>query len=141
LCALTHARQTKVPGSIAVQDRRIDALTVIAHTKLKLAIIVPDLHFNATRACVPEGIAQSLAPDPIDVVTDDWPHLSRRAFDSDIEAGCVDLRVVVLGRRELVAQRAERDGEIVCDRRGSAEALDSVTSLANGVRAILERCF
>src|SRR5262245_8603141 len=71
LRSLTHARHTKVPGSIAVERFRVDASAVVADTQLKLAVIVADLHFDPASACVPEGIAQGLAANPIDVVADD----------------------------------------------------------------------
>src|SRR5262245_37695931 len=103
LCPLAHARQTEAPGAMAVRRRAVDPQAVITDTKLKLAGVVPELHFNPTSACVPEGIAHGLAANPIDIVADDRPKASRRTLDCNIEAGSVGLLLVALRRRELVA--------------------------------------
>src|SRR5262249_54276952 len=51
---------------------------------------------------------------------------------------CFRVRVVDRRGRELFAKGAEGDGQIVRDRRGSAQALDGITSLPDRVRALLE---
>src|SRR5262245_22972333 len=118
-----------MPGLMAVQYCGVDTLTVVTDAQLKLPVVVSDLHFNSTSACMPEGIAQGLAADPMDVVLDDWAKGAQRAMDGDIKGCCVRVRVADRRRCELFAKRAEGDGQIVRGRRGRAQALDGIPSL------------
>ena len=135
---LTHARQAKVPGSMAIDHLRVDALAVVADTQLKLAVIVPHLHFNPTSAGVQEGIAQGLTGNPIDVVANDRAKSSWRAVDGHIECCRVCARVIRLSKRKFLAKTPERDGEIIGGSRRGSQALDGVPSLPDRLRALLE---
>src|SRR5713226_10121743 len=56
--AFTDAEQPPVSGALAfLHDSRVHALSIIADSHAKRAIVVPDLGFDLTRACVAESIA------------------------------------------------------------------------------------
>ena len=56
--AFTDAEQPPVSGALAfLQDSRVNALPIISDTQAKRAIVVPDLGFDLTGACVAESIA------------------------------------------------------------------------------------
>src|SRR5262245_50981790 len=66
--ALAHAGQAEVSGPLFAEHRSLDALAVVSYPYLELLVVVPDFHFDPARLRVPEGITQSLAGDPVDVV-------------------------------------------------------------------------
>src|SRR5262249_13002456 len=74
----------------------------------------------------------------MDVVPDDRTQAARRAVDRDIKCCRSCVRVADRRGRELFANRVEGEGEIVRDRRGSAQALNGIPSLPDRERALLE---
>src|SRR5262249_9393201 len=111
--ALAHAGQSEMSLALVFENLRIDSLAVVAHAHLQLRVVVPNFDFDVTRVRVAKRIAQRLAGDAVDVVAEDRMQRPRRALDGDVDDG----RVCVAGRglrgRELVAERADGDREVV----------------------------
>src|ERR1700761_4094663 len=60
-CTLAHARQTPVPRAMAsLEDRLINAITVISHRYMKRSRLIPNLHCNVLAPGVGKTIRQSL---------------------------------------------------------------------------------
>src|SRR3970040_1350026 len=61
LGALLHARETVVP--VLANDRRVEAATVVLHSKCDAALGVHQLHSNRGRPCVANGVRHGLTSD------------------------------------------------------------------------------
>ena len=77
-----------MPGRALIgQEFRIDAFAVIAHAKLEALLTVAELHLDTARLGMTEGVSQGFARDPIDLIADERPLLSRGAFDGQAYFG------------------------------------------------------
>ena len=83
------------------ENRRIDAFSVIPHTQSELLIVVADFNLDLLGLGVPEGIAQRLGGNFVDLVTEDGMQISRFAFNRYTKCqggGCLSqLRVLLRG--------------------------------------------
>src|SRR5262249_33782687 len=79
--AFIHARQAVMAGlSVSGQDRGIDSFSVVTDAQAKLALVIPDFHFNMPGVRMPEGIAQRFAGNAEDVVPQQRNNLAWRSF-------------------------------------------------------------
>ena len=87
-----------------MKNLRVDSFSVIADAQPEIACVIPDLHFDALRACVEECVAHSLDRDAGDFVADDRSLTSGCALDIDMEIGRSWL---VIMRGEFAAEFAD----------------------------------
>ena len=66
---------------MAGENRRIHALSVVAHAQSELVIVIADFNFYLLRLGVMEGVAQRFGSDFVDLVTEDGMEISRLAFN------------------------------------------------------------
>src|SRR5580700_3117313 len=80
-----------------MKNLRVDSFSVVADAQPEFGGVIPDLHFDALRACVDECVAHSLDRGADDFVADDRSQTSGCALDIDME----------IGRSRLVIMRGE----------------------------------
>ena len=121
-----------------MKNLRVDSFSVVADAQPKFAGVVPDLHFEALRACVDECVAHSLDRDGADFVADDRSQTSGCALYVDME----------IGRRRLVTMRGEFAAELgdACLQVptlivGGPQTLDGIAALGDRSPGMLDRGF
>src|SRR6202048_1014857 len=72
--------------TMAVQNRRIHALSVVAHAQSKLVMVIPDFNFYLLRLGVMEGVAERFGSDLVDFVAEEGMEISRLAFNRYAES-------------------------------------------------------
>src|SRR4030095_10041633 len=88
LGALSHAWQAPMSASRSLNYRRINPLTVVADEQAQLAGVIFDVRIEVAPLRVPEAIANRLAGNPVDVVSNDRMEISRCALDVDMKRHC-----------------------------------------------------
>src|SRR5262249_39937793 len=69
LGAFMHPGQTVVSGARAsLKNFCVNALSVVPDVQPKLPLVVSDFHFDPARVCMPEGIANPLGSNPVDII-------------------------------------------------------------------------
>src|SRR6266849_4546026 len=76
----------------------------------KLPFVIPDLHFDPPRHCVPERIAQCLPCNPVDLVSQNRMEVPRRPFHPHMKLGSIRVRSAA---REFFSQSVDRQREVV----------------------------
>jgi hypothetical protein len=71
---------------MAVQNRRIYALSVVAHAQSKLVMVIPDFNFYLLRLGVMEGVAERFGSDLVDFVAEDRMEIPRLALNRYAES-------------------------------------------------------
>src|ERR1022692_1944792 len=84
--SFAHPAQTIVSlETVAGENRRINALSIIAHAQSEL-IVIADFNFYLLRLGVMEGVAQRFGGDFVDLVTEDGMEVSRLALNRYAES-------------------------------------------------------
>jgi len=96
-------------ASVSAKNFRVNALSIIPNTDPELLFVIPDLHFYVSRLRVPEGIAQRLADNPVDLVTKDRMQFLRRAGHRDLKHGGT---VVGLIGRQFFSEGPQGNGKV-----------------------------
>src|SRR5262249_9170261 len=128
--ALAHRRQPPVARASAAQVFRLDALAVVADPQPKLAGAIGDLRLDAFRLRVPEGIAERLAGNAMDVLADNRVQVARRTFDRHPKQRGALLPVGVV---ELFGQGRDRLRQFVANDRGRTQILNGVAAFDEGL--------
>ena len=82
---LAHPAQAEVPGRAFIgSELWIDAFAVISNANLEALLTVAELHLDTARLGMTKGVSDSFARDPVDLIADERPLLSRRPFDSQV---------------------------------------------------------
>src|SRR3984885_7775305 len=103
--------QSKVPWArLLAENLRVNPFSVVPDPQPKLSCIIVDFHFDLSRLCVVECIAQGLACNPIDFVPQNWMEVSRRAFHCHTEKGGIRDRSLC---RELLSYRDNDQGFVL----------------------------
>jgi len=120
------AMQAKVSGApVSAENRWVDALSVIPNPHSKLPFVIPDFHFDLSRVCVLECIADSLGGNAVDFVSENRMKVSRCAFHRHAKYGGI---LAGLGSREFLSEGADGDGKIVGHHRRGAQLLHGIAA-------------
>jgi hypothetical protein len=99
---------------IFTQKLRVNPLTIVPYTQPKLPFVIPDLHFDPPRLCVPERIAQCLHCNQVNFVSQNRMEVPRRSFYHYMKLGSIRVRFAA---RELFSQSVYRQLEVVSHHR------------------------
>jgi hypothetical protein len=128
--------QSKVPWArMLAKNLRVNPLSVVPDTQPKLSCVIVDFHFDLSRLCVAECIAQGLACNPVDFVPQNWMEVSRRAFYCHTEKGGIRDRSVGL---EFFSESAYGHGKVVGLDRGGAQPLHSIPALGDRLGRLID---
>ena len=95
-----------MPGRRLTREKRcIEPLAIVLHAQPELLPVVADLHVDVRRFGVPEGIAECLDRDLVDVVAENRMERIRFAFHGDVKHR---RRTVAGGGGELRSERCDR---------------------------------
>jgi hypothetical protein len=136
LGALAHARQAEVSTPFVRKHRSVDTLSIVPDLQPKLPGVVRDFHFDPASVRVAKGVAQRFAGNPVDIVAQDRMEIPRRALYGHMDDGAILVRSAGC---ELVAQRADRHGEIVGGPRGRTQVLNRIASFGDRLRRSIDR--
>src|SRR5580704_383070 len=85
--SFSHPAQAIVSlKAMAGEDRRIHALSVVAHAQSELVMVITDFNFYLLRLGVMEGVAQRFGSDFVDLVTEDGMEVSRLTLNRYAES-------------------------------------------------------
>ena len=116
--SFAHAAQAIVSSkTIARENRRIHALSVVARAQSELLTVITTFNFDLLCLGVMEGVAQRFSSDFVDLVTEDGMEISRLALNRYAE--CHWLTVGRVGL-EFFSEGAYSQREIVTLDCGSA---------------------
>jgi len=128
--------QSKVPWArILAKNLRVNPLSVVPDSQPKLSCVIVDFHFDLSRLCVAECIAQDLARNPVDFVPQNWMEVSRRAFYCHTEKGGIRDRSI---GREFFSESAYGHGKVVGLDRGGAQPLHSIPALGDRLGRLID---
>ena len=113
----------------------VDALSVVPDQQTKLALVIPDLHFDPPRLCVPECVAHRLACNPVDLVADQRSEISWCAFDLHTKLGTI-LAGLIGG--EFFCERADCQGQVVGTHRRGAQPHHRIPALGDRPPGLLD---
>src|ERR1700677_3304020 len=128
--------QSKVPWArILTKNLRVNPFSVVPDPQPKLLCVIVDFHFDLSRLCVAECIAQGLAGNPVDFVPQNWMEVSRRAFYCHTEKGGIRDRSI---GREFFSESAYGHGKVVGLDRGGAQSLNSIPALGDRLGRLID---
>src|ERR1700687_2316765 len=85
--SFSHPAQAIVSlKTMAGENPRIHALSVVAHAQSKLVMVITDFNFDLLRLGMMEGIAERFGSDFVDLVTQDGMEVSRLALNRYTES-------------------------------------------------------
>jgi|ERR1700733_11360136 len=121
-----------------MKNLRVDSFSVVADAQPEFGGVIPDLHFDALRACVDECVAHSLDRGADDFVADDRSQTSGCALDIDMEIG--RSRLVIM-RGEFTAELADGCLQVPTLIARRPQTLDGIAALGNRLPGMLDRGF
>jgi hypothetical protein len=121
------------------KDARVDAASIIPYPHPKPPVVIPDLHFDPTRSCMAESIAQRFPCNPVDLIPQDRMQVLWRTFHLHQDSG----RILARGRGcmmccEVRTQGGNRRRQVVGDDCGRAQLVDRVPCLGDRLSGVIE---
>src|SRR5580704_17648876 len=128
--------QSKVPWArMPAKNLRVNPLSVVSDPQSKMSCVIVDFHFDLSRLCVSECIAQGLACNPVDFVPQNRMEVSRRAFHRHTKKGGFRDRSIGL---EFFSESAFGHGKVVGLDRGGAEPLHCIPALGDRLGRLID---
>src|SRR6202167_5389822 len=127
--------QSEVSWRLLAKNLRVNPLSVVPDTQPKLSCVVVDFHFDLSRVCVAECIAQGLACNPVNFVPQNRMEVSRRTFHCHTKKGGIGDRSIGL---EFLSESAYGHGKVVGLDCGGAQPLHSIPALGDRLGRLID---
>ena len=111
----------------SLKNSRINAFAVVPDAQPKLSMIILDLHFDTPGVGALEGVANRLARNAIDIVSQDWREVPWCTFHIHPKNG--GLRVPLMC--EFRAERADRPGKVIRNNSRRAKSLHRIATFGD----------
>src|SRR5580700_8485144 len=118
-----------------LQNRRVNALSIITDPQTEQIWVVVDCAFNPACAGVLESVSQYLTSDPVDLVLEQRRQGSRLSFDDHLENG--RMTVPILGVPEFLTRGGEQVFQAPLGRY-DAKVLNGIAALGDGLVSLAD---
>jgi hypothetical protein len=133
--AFPHAGKAVMALGCAREDRRLNALPIVAYTQAELVVVIADFRLDLLCPRVAEGIPQRLDGYFVNFIADDWVQSARLAFNDYMKGR----PMIARASYKCLSNRPYGKSEIIAFDHGRAQSLYRIAAFLDCLSNLLNR--